>query len=50
MTEKIPLFQEEVKAFRKNHGHKVIGEITVDQVTTSCIKLLLRNHGSEAHS
>ena len=32
MAEKIPAFQEEVKAFRKNHGNKVIGEITVDQV------------------
>lgn len=32
MAEKIPEFQEEVKAFRKNHGNKVIGEITVDQL------------------
>jgi hypothetical protein len=32
MAEKIPKFQEEVKAFRKDHGNKVIGEITVDQV------------------
>lgn len=32
MAEKIPVFQEEVKAFRKNHGNKVIGEITVDQL------------------
>ena len=32
MAEKIPAFQEEVKKFRKDHGDKVIGEITVDQV------------------
>lgn len=32
MAEKIPAFQEEVKAFRKSFGNKVIGEITVDQV------------------
>lgn len=32
MNEKIPLFQEEVKQFRKDHGNKVIGEITVDQL------------------
>jgi len=32
MEEKIPLFQEEVREFRKNHGNKVIGEITVDQL------------------
>jgi len=32
MAEKIPAFQEEVKKFRKDHGNKVIGEITVDQV------------------
>jgi hypothetical protein len=32
MAEKIPAFQEEVKAFRKEHGNKVIGEVTVDQV------------------
>lgn len=32
MTDKIPAFQEEVKKFRKDHGNKVIGEITVDQL------------------
>jgi citrate synthase len=32
MAEKIPAFQEEVKAFRKEHGNKVIGEVTVDQL------------------
>jgi citrate synthase len=32
MSEKIPVFQEEVKKFRKDHGNKVIGEITVDQL------------------
>lgn len=32
LSDKIPVFQEEVKAFRKNHGNKVIGEITVDQL------------------
>jgi len=30
LTEKIPGFQEEVKAFRKQHGGTKIGEITVD--------------------
>jgi len=32
LTEKIPVVQEEVKAFRKSHGETKIGEITVDQI------------------
>merc|ERR1711863_253383 len=32
LTEKIPVVQEEVKAFRKSHGDTKIGEITVDQI------------------
>merc|ERR1712227_652432 len=32
LTEKIPVVQEEVKAFRKTFGDKKIGEITVDQM------------------
>merc|ERR1712183_217967 len=32
LTEKIPVVQEEVKAFRKSHGDVKIGEITVDQI------------------
>merc|ERR1712165_189344 len=32
LTEKIPVVQEEVKAFRKQHGDTKIGEITVDQI------------------
>merc|ERR1711963_847096 len=32
LTEKIPVVQEEVKAFRKTFGDKKIGEITVDQL------------------
>merc|ERR1712154_668177 len=32
LAEKIPVVQEEVKAFRKSHGDTKIGEITVDQI------------------
>jgi len=32
LSEKIPVVQEEVKAFRKQHGDTKIGEITVDQI------------------
>merc|ERR1712038_507998 len=32
LTEKIPVMQEEVKAFRKQHGDKKVGEITVDMM------------------
>jgi len=32
LAEKIPAVQEEVKAFRKQHGDTKIGEITVDQI------------------
>merc|ERR1711963_740800 len=32
LAEKIPVVQEEVKAFRKTYGDKKIGEITVDQL------------------
>jgi len=32
LAEKIPGFQEEVKAFRKQHGATKIGEITVDSL------------------
>merc|ERR1712133_156725 len=32
LAEKIPVFQEEVKAFRKQHGNTKIGEITVDML------------------
>ena len=32
MAEKIPEKQEEVKAFRKQHGNTKVGEITVDMV------------------
>jgi len=32
LAEKIPVVQEEVKAFRKQHGDTKIGEITVDQI------------------
>merc|ERR1712038_40098 len=32
LTEKIPVVQEEVKAFRKAHGDKKVGEITVDMM------------------
>merc|ERR1712183_997804 len=32
LTEKIPVVQEEVKAFGKSHGDVKIGEITVDQI------------------
>ena len=32
LAEKIPAVQEEVKAFRKQHGNTKIGEITVDSL------------------
>ena len=32
LTEKIPVVQEEVKAFRKQHGNTKVGEITVDMM------------------
>ena len=32
MAEKIPVVQEEVKAFRKQHGNTKVGEITVDMM------------------
>jgi len=32
LAEKIPAFQEEVKAFRKEHGNAKVGEITVDMM------------------
>ena len=32
LAEKIPEKQEEVKAFRKQHGNTKVGEITVDMV------------------
>merc|ERR1712050_700312 len=32
LAEKIPPFQEEVKAFRKQHGNTKIGEITIDML------------------
>jgi len=32
LTEKIPAAQEEVKAFRKEHGNTKVGEITVDMM------------------
>ena len=32
LAEKIPVVQEEVKAFRKQHGNTKIGEITVDML------------------
>jgi len=32
LAEKIPAFQEEVKAFRKEHGNTKVGEITVDMM------------------
>ena len=32
LAEKIPVVQEEVKAFRKQYGDKKIGENTVDQL------------------
>ena len=33
LSEKIPAAQEEVKAFRKQHGNTKVGEITVDMVS-----------------
>ena len=50
MEEKIPLFQEEVKQFRKDHGNKVIGEITVDQVGSflTCAKKIKCGAGCPA--
>jgi len=32
MEEKIPVFQEEVKAFRKQHANTKVGEVTVDMM------------------
>jgi citrate synthase len=32
LTEKIPVVQEEVKAFRKQHGNTKVGEITIDMM------------------
>merc|ERR1711892_1002142 len=32
LAEKIPVVQEEVKAFRKQHGNTKIGEITIDML------------------
>lgn len=33
LAQKIPLEQERVKLFRKEHGHKKVGEVTVDMVS-----------------
>ena len=40
-AEKFPVHGEEVKAFRRAHGDKKVGEITVDMVRT--LKLVLKH-------
>ena len=40
LAEKIPEKQEEVKAFRKQHGNTKVGEITVDMVRNNFFKYL----------
>merc|ERR1712001_188689 len=43
LAEKIPEKQEEVKAFRKQHGNTKVGEITVDMVRNNFSTFILHN-------